>query len=89
MTGELSSLTTLRRSEDRQDHREGIPMVLALVSEGGDLPPVADAEVLAAGARIAAELDALRADLAPTLRDDDMGCVLTLVRAASFVDFAE
>lgn len=85
----VDSLTTLRRSEDRQDAREGIPMVLALVSEVGEMPRVLDPDVVREGERVVAGLDTLRADLAPAQRDDDMGCVLTLLRAASFEDFAD
>jgi hypothetical protein len=85
----LDSLTTVRRSEDRQDEREGIPMVLALVSEVGAPPHALDPDAMRAGARIAGELDALRSELAPTQRDDDMGCVQVLLRAAAFEDFTD
>lgn len=83
------SRTTLRRSEDREDHAEGIPMALALVSEVGELPPCTDPVARTEGARIAGEMGRLWSELAPTLRDDDMGVVLTVLRATSYGDFAE
>jgi hypothetical protein len=82
------SFATLRASHERADHREGIPMVLALVSEVGEPTVVIDDSALTEGDRLAHKLDTLRADLAPTLRDDDMGVVLTLLRTASFEDVA-
>jgi hypothetical protein len=83
---ELSSRTVLRRSQDRPDDRDGIPMVLALVSEVATMSEVGDQATRSDGARIAQTMERLRADLAPLSRDDDMGVLISVLRAASYVD---
>ncbi len=50
--------------------REGIPMVLALVSEVGEMPAAPD--TLAEGESLAERMDRLRLELAPSGRDADM-----------------
>jgi hypothetical protein len=81
-----SSLTVLRRSQDRPDERDGIPMVLALVAETGTMPEVGQEAVRRDGARIAGAMERLRADLVPLSRDDDMGVLTSVLRAASYAD---
>ena len=83
-----SALSVLRSSQDRTLEREGIPMVLALVSEVGQVPPATDPVTAADGRRLATEMDAYRGALVPSSRDDDLGCLITVLQAVSFADFA-
>jgi hypothetical protein len=79
-----TGLAWLRAAQDRDFGREGIPMVLALIRVGpGSTPAVSDPARLADGARIAAALELVRADLFPTQRDADLGCLITTLQAAS------
>ena len=88
MTAEPGTeLALLRECQDRVLEREGIPMVLALVSEVATMPPAADASARADGAAIAASMDRFRAALVPGSRDDDMGCVITVLQVASYAEF--
>ena len=88
MTAELSpQLALLRESQDRVLEREGIPMLLTLVSETGPMPPVADSAVRADGARIAAAMDGYRAGLVPGSRDSDMGCLISVLQVTSYDEF--
>ena len=80
-------LSTLRASQDRSFEREGIPMVLALVSEVGPMPDVVDELARRDGARLAAAMDSYRAALVPTSRDTDMGCLISVLQAVSYDDF--
>ena len=80
-------LSTLRASQDRAFDREGIPMVLALVSEVGPMPPVSDELALRDGQRLAASMDTYREALIPTGRDTDMGCLISVLQAVSYDDF--
>jgi hypothetical protein len=81
-------LSTLRACQDRVLEREGIPMVLALVSEVGTVPAARSDEVRADGERIAAGMDAYREGLLPGMRDDDNGCLISVIQAVAYVDFA-
>ena len=87
-TGRAAALGTLRACQDRVLEREGIPMVLALVNEVGPPPTVDSAEVRAEGARLAGAVDAYRAALVPSGRDDDLGCLISVLQAVAFQDFA-
>ncbi|MGQ7296238.1 hypothetical protein [Quadrisphaera sp. KR29] len=82
------ALELLRRSQDRDLPTEGIPMALALLDEtgtggtAGERPPAPAPSP--ADAALVAHLDALRAELAPTQRDGDLGVIASLVTAAAF-----
>lgn len=81
-------LAALRGSQDRSLDREGIPMVLALVSETDQpLPEVTDAEALADGQRIADRATAQWQGVAAQQRDDDMEVVVTVLHAMAFAEF--
>lgn len=81
-------LTALRGSQDRSLDREGIPMVLALVSETDEpLPEVTDTEALADGARIADRARQTWQGVASQQRDDDMEVVVTVLHATAFAEF--
>lgn len=80
-------LSVLREAQDRVLEREGIPMVLALVSEIGPPPTVSDEGVRSEGRRLAGEMDCYRAALLSQSRDGDMGCVASILQAVSYADF--
>jgi hypothetical protein len=80
-------LAILRECQDRQLEREGIPMVLALVNEVAPMAEVVDQRARADGQAVAETLDRFRAALVPGSRDDDMGCLVTVLQAASYDDF--
>ena len=80
-------LATLRECQDRLLEREGIPMVLALVNEVGPSPDVGQEPVRADGQRLAQSTDRFRDALLPRSRDDDMGCLITVLQAAAYADF--
>ena len=86
------ALALLRECQDRVLEREGIPMVLALVDEAaGDRTqrPVPDASAMHEGARLAALMDDLARELAPTGRDGDLGRVVMVLQALSYRDFGQ
>ena len=62
-------LALLRECQDRVLEREGIPMVLALVSEVGVVPPAAEPAIVADGRRLAERMDQIGQAVAPTGRD--------------------
>jgi len=80
-------LALLRESQDRVLEREGIPMVLALVSEVEPIPEPTQRSVREDGARLAESLDRFRGALLAGSRDDDMGCLTTVLTVASYADF--
>jgi hypothetical protein len=81
-------LAVLRGSQDRSLNREGIPMVLALVSETeAPLPEVTDPGVLTDGARIADRARETWTGVAAHQRDDDMEVVVTVLHAMAFAEF--
>ena len=80
-------IALLRECQDRALDREGIPMILTLVSEVGPMPPVQEADVVRSGERLGAEMDRVRAVLAPSGRDEDMGRLITVLQAVSYADF--
>lgn len=78
----------LRGSQDRSTNREGIPMVLALVSESDvPVPEVTDPAVLADGRRVAELATEVWQGVAAHQRDDDMEVVVTVLHAAAYADF--
>lgn len=81
-------LATLRACQDRLLEREGIPMVLALVSEVGPVPAAQSDAVRADGERIAGCMDFYRAALLPGMRDGDNGCLISVMQAVAYLDFA-
>lgn len=82
-----AELALLRECQDRALEREGIPMVLSLVSEVGPMPAVVSAAVRAEGAALAESMDRVRAAVLPSSRDDDMGCLISVLQSVSYVDF--
>ncbi|BEP14768.1 hypothetical protein acdb102_30790 [Acidothermaceae bacterium B102] len=82
-----AELALLRECQDRVLEREGIPMVLSLVSEVGPMPVVTSADVRAEGSALADSMDRVRAAVLPTSRDDDMGCLISVLQSVSYVDF--
>ena len=80
------ALILLRQCDDRVLEREGIPMVLALVSEVGPMPTADDA-ARADGARIAGSMDELCEALMPSGRDRDLGRIMIVAQAAAYADF--
>lgn len=80
-------LRGLRGSHDRDYAAEGIPMLLVLVSETEPIPDPVE-PVRADGAALAAAVDADRAALAPTRRDDDLGVTGGLLQARAYADVA-
>ena len=89
MTTQLpdDALALLRESQDRVLEREGIPMVLALFDETA--PTTTPPAGRATGAELAMLMDDLARALAPTGRDGDMGRVITVLQAASYLDFGQ
>lgn len=83
----FDELAVLRHAQDRVLEREGIPMVLALVSEVGDSPAAHDDEVRADGARLAEQIERFRSAVLSTARDGDMGAVASVLQAVSYADF--
>lgn len=76
-------LSTLREAMARVQHREGIPMVVALVDERCPLPLMTPAAVRTEGPALAARVQEIRQAVAPTMREDDNGGVIcALVIAA-------
>lgn len=82
-----SDLAVLRECQDRRLEREGIPMFLALVDERPGrqlpLPPMRHVD----GETVALQLRDLRARLAGSQRDGDLGLVVSLLQTAAYVDF--
>ena len=76
----------LRRAQDRDYAAEGIPMVLALVSEVEPIPDPAPV-VAGQGAALGAELDRYRDRLASRQRDGDLGVTGSVVQAVAYADF--
>lgn len=85
--GRQAALGLLRQAQDRAFEREGVPMVLALVSEVAAVPATQDPAVRADGERLGGLLKDLKGQLLPTARADDMGCVISVLQAASYSDF--
>jgi hypothetical protein len=81
------ALALLRECQDRVLEREGIPMVLCLVSETGPMPDVRDEVARADGERLAAAMDGYRASLVPRSRDADMGCLISVLQVTSYADY--
>lgn len=79
-------LAVLRESQDRRLEREGIPMVVALVSEVSPDPTVSGAPEQD-GVELSRRMDAMRDSLAPNQRDGDMGVLISVLQAVAYADF--
>jgi hypothetical protein len=83
-----AELGLLRECQDRVLEREGIPMVLSLVSEVEQpVPRVRDRRIRADGQRLARSFDRHRAALAASQRDDDVGCLTSVMQVVSYSDY--
>ena len=78
------AVAAVRRAQDRELDREGIPMVLALVDCAGPPEPAAER---ADGPGLAATMDAYHSALAPDQRDGDLGIVHTILTVVAHEDF--
>jgi hypothetical protein len=83
-----AELQTLRESQDRALHMEGIPMLIALADER------VAASSSAAGtaddprhAAVVARMDHYRSTLGPSQRDTDMGVIATVLTVTAYEDF--
>lgn len=81
------ALVRLRKAQDRSFDREGIPMFLVLTSTTRPTPSAAQHSVRTEGTELAAELAALRHELFPTRREDDLGCLISTVQALTVGTF--
>ncbi|RKS72487.1 hypothetical protein CLV35_2731 [Motilibacter peucedani] len=81
------AMEALRTAQDRSFGSVGVPMVLALVPAGGDGPVVHDEHVLREGAELARRLGEVRAELFPSQRDGDLGCLISTVQALTVTSF--
>lgn len=79
-----AALATLREAMARAQHREGVPMVVALVDERAPIPATVDAAARADGAALAARVREIHRELAPTMRDDDNGGVISALVIAAY-----
>lgn len=80
-------LQTLRESQDRALHMEGIPMLIGLADERGAsviVPADADDPRHAA---VLARIEHYRAVLAPSQRETDMGVIASVLTVAAYEDF--
>lgn len=81
-------LQTLRESQDRALHMEGIPMLIGLADERGAGPAVdVAAGADARHAAVLARIDHFRAALAPSQRETDMGVIASVLTVAAYEDF--
>ena len=81
-------LQTLRDSQDRALHMEGIPMLIALADERGggkNSAPAGDATDTRHAA-VLARIDHYRAVLAPSQRESDMGVIASVLTVAAYED---
>lgn len=76
-------LGTLREAMARVQHREGIPMVVVLVDERRPLPTTTPAGVRTEGLALAARVQEIRRAVAPTMREDDNGGVISALVIAA------
>lgn len=80
-------LQTLRESQDRALHMEGIPMLIGLADERGtSVVPAADADH-PRHAAVLARIDHYRATLAPSQRETDMGVIASVLTVTAYEDF--
>ncbi len=78
-------LETLRESQDRALHQEGIPMFVGLADERpGAVPPVG---TNLTGEILVARLTHYRDALGPHQRDTDMGFLISALTAVAYEDF--
>ncbi|GGM07137.1 hypothetical protein [Nakamurella endophytica] len=82
-----AALQAVRGSQDRDYAAEGIPMLLALVSEVEPIPDPVEA-VRLDGRGLAEAVEQDRQAVAPTRRDADLGITGSLLQARAFRDLA-
>lgn len=84
-----SELASLRESQDRALHMEGIPMLIGLADErGAARSAVHPADVGdPRHAAVLARIDHYRAVLAPSQRETDMGVIASVLTVAAYEDF--
>ncbi len=80
-------LQTLRESQDRALHMEGIPMLIGLADERGAGAVLAAATDEPRHAAVLARIDHYRAVLAPSQRETDMGVIGSVLTVAAYEDF--
>ncbi len=94
------ALALLREAQDRVLDREGIPMLLALTDETGETGETdeigetgdekePDGASGTEGLRLASSMEDLGQALAPAGRNEDMGRVITVLQALSYLDFGQ
>ncbi len=76
-------LGTLREAMARIRNREGVAMVVALVDERHPLPASSDPAARADGSALAARVQEIRRSVAPTMREDDNGGVISALMIAA------
>lgn len=76
-------LGTLREAMARIRNREGVAMVVALVDERRPLPVSADPIVRREGSALAARVQEIHRSVAPTMREDDNGGVISALMIAA------
>jgi hypothetical protein len=84
-----AELASLRESQDRALHMEGIPMLIGLADERGGAGPTVPAgdAVDPRHAAVLARIDHYRAVLAPSQRETDMGVIASVLTVAAYEDF--
>lgn len=83
-------LASLRESQDRALHMEGIPMLIGLADERRPVEPAGSATDVGdpRHAAVLARIDHYRAVLAPSQRETDMGVIASVLTVAAYEDFA-
>lgn len=77
----------MRVCHARHLEREGIPMVLGLADERGEIPRNTDAAQLASGTAIRDRLREYYGELVPFSRPDDEGALITAMQVVAFTHF--
>ena len=85
VTGDPVAL--LRACHDRRLEREGIPMVLGLADERGEIPVSTSAEQRGEGAALAEQRDRYVAALVPWARENDESAIITATQVLAFTHF--
>lgn len=78
----------MRACHDRRLEREGIPMVLGLADERGQIPVAGTPAQRAEGAAFADVFDRYAEALVPFARPDDEGAVITAMQVVGYTHFA-
>lgn len=81
-------LQTLRESQDRALHMEGIPMLIALADERDPgMPAVVERTDDPRHAAVVTRMDHYRSALANSQRDTDMGVIASVLTVTAYEDF--